>query len=148
MIIFACSLCNSFCCSRTTNLKAQIETLEVDNAFGDSSVSRSETPRSDLSSRKRKRESGSGFEKRICEALEAGMAEETEGELYGKLVGKKLDSFDAYRRALARKQIDEILFNLEFDIQRTAPSSSTQAPKQNIVQEGGREYFDLDKMQY
>lgn len=65
------------------------------------------------------------MDEKIISALEVGLKEETEGELYGKIVAKKLDSFSAFHRTIARQRIDQILAEIEFYPERfTAPTTS------------------------
>jgi hypothetical protein len=43
------------------------------------------------------------------------MQEETEEELFGKTVAKNLARLPPFQRRIARQQIDQVLFNLEFE---------------------------------
>lgn len=54
------------------------------------------------------------MDEKIINALEVGLKEETEGELYGKIVAKKLDAFSPLHRTIARQRIDQILAEIEF----------------------------------
>ena len=51
------------------------------------------------------------------------MKEESEGELFGRLVAKKIDSFTGYNKALAINRINNFFMEIEFGANHLAVES-------------------------